>query len=109
MYAKNMPNAFRSWLCTGTLSMPYGWLSSPSFIFLAVREIRMEAHEHSTTSTPHGDTIHLPAPTAWPIVLALGITLVMAGVVTNGGISILGGVLAVTACVGWFRQVLPHE
>jgi len=69
----------------------------------------MEAHEHSTTSTPHGDTIHLPAPTAWPIVLALGITLVMAGVVTNGGISILGGVLAVTACVGWFRQVLPHE
>jgi hypothetical protein len=69
----------------------------------------MEAHEHSNPSTPHGDTIHLPAPTAWPMVLAFGITLVIAGVVTNGIISILGGVLAIAGCVGWFRQVLPHE
>jgi hypothetical protein len=69
----------------------------------------MEAHEHSNPSNEHGETIHLPAPTAWPIVLAFGITLVFAGVVTNGIISILGGVLAVAGCVGWFRQVLPHE
>jgi hypothetical protein len=69
----------------------------------------MEAHEHSNPSSEHGETIHLPAPTAWPIVLAFGITLVFAGVVTNGIISILGGVLAVAGCVGWFRQVLPHE
>ncbi|HEX4714021.1 MAG TPA: hypothetical protein VH164_03745 [Ktedonobacteraceae bacterium] len=69
----------------------------------------MEAHEHSNPSSEHGETIHLPAPTAWPIVLAFGITLVFAGVVTNGIISILGGVLAVAGCVGWFREVLPHE
>jgi hypothetical protein len=69
----------------------------------------MEAHEHSNPSAPHGETIHLPAPTAWPIVLALGITLVLAGVVTNGVISILGGVFAIAGCVGWFREVLPHE
>jgi hypothetical protein len=69
----------------------------------------MEAHEHSNPSTPHGETIHLPAPTAWPIVLAFGITLVLAGVVTSGIISILGGVLALAGCVGWFREVLPHE
>jgi hypothetical protein len=69
----------------------------------------MEAHEHSNPSSQHGDTIHLPAPTAWPIVLALGITLVFAGVVTNGVISILGGVFAIAGCVGWFREVLPHE
>ncbi len=69
----------------------------------------MEAHEHSNPSSPHGETIHLPAPTAWPIVLAFGVTLVFAGVVTSGVISILGGVLAISGCIGWFRQVLPHE
>jgi hypothetical protein len=69
----------------------------------------MEAHEHSNSSGRHSGTIHLPAPTAWPIVLAFGIALVLAGVVTSGIISILGGVFAVFGCVGWFRQVLPHE
>lgn len=68
----------------------------------------MEAHEHSNSS-PHGETIHLPAPTAWPIVLAFGVTLLFAGLVTNVGVSILGGVLFIAACIGWFRQVLPHE
>ncbi len=55
----------------------------------------------------HG--IQLPSPTAWPVVLALGIALVMTGMVTSGVVSILGGVLAIAATVGWFRQVLPHE
>ena len=55
----------------------------------------------------HG--IHLPSPTAWPVVLALGISLVMSGMVTSGVVSILGGMLAFAAIVGWFRQVLPHE
>jgi hypothetical protein len=69
----------------------------------------MEAHGHSEHSHQQGDTIHLPAPTAWPIVLAFGITLAFAGIVTNGAISILGGVLVLLATIGWFRQVLPHE
>ena len=55
----------------------------------------------------HG--LHLPSPTAWPMVLALGIALVLTGMVTSGVISLLGGVLALAAMVGWFRQVLPHE
>ena len=54
-------------------------------------------------------TIHLPAPTAWPIVLAFGITLLLAGLVKSGSVSILGAVLFVDACVGWFRDVLPRE
>jgi hypothetical protein len=53
--------------------------------------------------------ITLPAPTAWPIILAFGITLVFAGLVTNASLSILGAILAVTGCVGWFRDVLPAE
>jgi hypothetical protein len=53
--------------------------------------------------------IHLPAPTAWPIVLAFGFTMLTAGLVTTAGISILGAVLMLAGCIGWFRQVLPHE
>ncbi len=51
----------------------------------------------------------LPAPTAWPIVLAFGITLVFAGLVTTASVSILGAILAASGYVGWFRDVLPHE
>src|SRR6202140_4081144 len=54
-------------------------------------------------------TINLPAPTAWPIVLAFGITLLFAGLLTSASVSILGAILFVTGCVGWFRDVLPHE
>ncbi|MGA7398590.1 MAG: hypothetical protein WCC99_02070 [Candidatus Sulfotelmatobacter sp.] len=54
-------------------------------------------------------TIDLPAPTAWPIILAFGLTLVFAGFVTSGAVSILGAIFAVAGCVGWFRDVLPHE
>ena len=56
-----------------------------------------------------GASIHLPAPTAWPIVLAFGFTLAVAGMVTNASISLLGAVLVLAGCIGWFRQVLPHE
>ncbi|HTW46214.1 MAG TPA: hypothetical protein VMD58_11755 [Acidobacteriaceae bacterium] len=60
-------------------------------------------------SGSHVETIHLPAPTAWPIVMAFGLMLVFAGLVTNIGISVLGAILALFGAVGWFRQVLPHE
>lgn len=55
------------------------------------------------------ETIEMPAPTAWPIILAFGLTLVFAGLVTSGSVSFLGAILAVSGCVGWFRDVLPHE
>jgi hypothetical protein len=51
----------------------------------------------------------LPAPTPWPIVLAFGITLLFAGLVTSAPISILGAALSIVAGVGWFRDVLPQE
>jgi hypothetical protein len=57
----------------------------------------------------HSETVHLPSPTAWPVVMALGVMLGFAGMVTNFGISALGIVLALAGAVGWFRQVLPHE
>jgi hypothetical protein len=53
--------------------------------------------------------VKMPAPTSWPIILAFGITLAFAGMVTTGAVSILGAVLALAGAVGWFRDVLPHE
>jgi hypothetical protein len=67
------------------------------------------ADSRAQVTSPTAGTVHLPAPTAWPIVLAFGITLLLAGLVTSGSVSILGAILALSACVGWFRDVLPHE
>src|SRR5262245_3673979 len=53
--------------------------------------------------------IEVPAPTAWPLVLAFGSTLVFAGLLTNVSVTVLGAVLAVAGCVGWFQEVFPHE
>jgi hypothetical protein len=53
--------------------------------------------------------IHMPAPTAWPFVLAIGVTLLFAGLVTAWPISLLGFVLMLCGSVGWFRTVFPHE
>jgi len=53
--------------------------------------------------------IHLPAPTAWPFLMALGVTLISASLVTNLWIGALGLVLFIVSAVGWFHQMLPHE
>jgi uncharacterized membrane protein len=63
--------------------------------------------EHVTSEVSH-EIVQLPAPTAFPVVLALGLTFTLAGLVTNWGMSVLGAVLIVVGCVGWFRQVWPH-
>jgi hypothetical protein len=62
----------------------------------------------NTHDAPPG-AVRLPAPTPWPIVLAFGVTLLSAGLLTSASVSILGAILTVTGCVGWFRDVLPHE
>jgi len=53
--------------------------------------------------------IEVPAPTAWPFVLAFGFTLLFAGLVTTMSVSALGAVLSLAGCIGWFREVFPHE
>ncbi len=54
-------------------------------------------------------SIHLPAPTAWPFLMALGLVLVFASLVTSAGLAVLGALLTAVSIVGWFRAVLPHE
>jgi hypothetical protein len=54
-------------------------------------------------------TVKMPAPTAWPFILAFGVTLIFAGLLTSAAVTTLGVFLATAGCVGWFCQVLPHE
>jgi hypothetical protein len=53
--------------------------------------------------------VHMPLPTAWPIVLALGVTLLVGGMVTHVVVSVLGLLLMLVSSIGWFRNVLPLE
>jgi hypothetical protein len=53
--------------------------------------------------------VQIPASTAWPIVLAFGVTLIFAGLVTSEAVTVLGALLSPLAAVGWFRDVLPEE
>jgi len=53
-------------------------------------------------------TIEQPAPTVWPMVLAFGVTLMFAGLVTHVLVSVVGAILMVTAGIGWSRQVFPE-
>ena len=69
----------------------------------------MQSVEHSRASAPPPREIEMPAPTAWPIVLAFGATLMFTGLLTSGAVTVLGIVLALAGTVGWFREVFPHE
>jgi hypothetical protein len=53
--------------------------------------------------------IHMPLPTAWPMALALGVALLVTGMVTSPGVSLLGLLLMLLSAIGWFRNVLPVE
>jgi len=70
---------------------------------------RLLSAEQMEQSPRAPDEIESPAPTAWPIVLAFGFTLLFAGLLTSASVSVLGAVLALAGGVGWFREVLPHE
>lgn len=53
--------------------------------------------------------IEVPASTAWPVILAFGLTLLFAGLTTGALVSAVGAVLSLAGVVGWFREVLPRE
>ena len=53
--------------------------------------------------------VEVPASTAWPMIMALGLMLAFAGLVTNVVVSVVGIGLFLAGAVGWFREVLPYE
>ena len=60
-------------------------------------------------ATHESTAIDVPAPTSWPLVLAMGVTLIFAGLLTNVSVTVLGVLLSLAGCVGWFREVIPGE
>ena len=66
-------------------------------------------HSAEQPGALHKHSVHLPAPTAWPFLMSLGLTLVFASLVTNAWLGVLGAILTVVSIVGWFREVLPDE
>lgn len=66
------------------------------------------SHEEQNSGA-QSPSMRLPKPTAWPFVMAFGVTFIFLGLVTYPTVSILGIVLFLLSIVGWFRQVLPHE
>src|SRR6202162_6116516 len=69
----------------------------------------LSATEELNESPRPPRTIEVPAPTAWPFILALGAALLFAGLVTTMSVSVLGAALALAGCVGWFRSDLPYQ
>jgi len=55
------------------------------------------------------DKIEIPTPTFWPMVAALGLTLLCTGLITHAAVSVVGLILAFRGAIGWFREVLPVE
>jgi hypothetical protein len=53
------------------------------------------------------ESVEVPRATVWPIVLALGITLMGAGLASSMALSVVGAVLFVFGVGGWTGQLLP--
>jgi hypothetical protein len=67
------------------------------------------SNETKLTQHEHSGFVQLPAPTVWPMVLAVGIALIFTGMVTHWVMSLLGFLCILPAVYGWFHEVLPHE
>jgi uncharacterized membrane protein YagU involved in acid resistance len=52
-------------------------------------------------------SVEMPRATVWPIVVALGITMLGAGWASNLALSLVGAVFFVLGLGGWVRQLLP--
>ena len=55
------------------------------------------------------EPIEVPAGTAWPIILAFGVMLGFASLVTSAGVGLAAILLACCGIVGWFKEVFPSE
>ena len=53
---------------------------------------------------PAGESVHLPGPSYLPVVVALGITIVVVGVVLSPLIVAVGALIALIAIVRWVRE-----
>ena len=60
--------------------------------------------QHDSAPTPSHAGEELPGPSFWPILLALGVTMSMIGVITKLVVVIIGLVIVVGSLGGWIRD-----
>jgi hypothetical protein len=63
---------------------------------MAETESRAQAEQH--------EAFHLPPPSIWPPLLAVGIAVLLIGIVLNLAIAIIGAVVSVAATAFWVRD-----
>ncbi len=58
------------------------------------------------TEPPHAshEAIHLPPPSIWPVVLAVGISILLLGLVLNLALLIVGAVITAASLALWVRD-----
>jgi hypothetical protein len=64
---------------------------------------------NEVTNAPRTErqTVEMPRPNVWPLVLSLGVVLMAAGVALNVAFAVVGFVVFVTGLSGWVGQLLP--
>jgi hypothetical protein len=62
---------------------------------------------HESQSSENGESIAMPAPTAAPLVIAVGVLLCAMGIATSLIFLVVGAVLFVVGIVQWIGQLLP--
>jgi len=73
----------------------------------------MAETQQDSHAEPH-QAFHLPPPSIWPAVLAVGIALVLTGLIINLVVVIIGAVISLAATALWVRDArhefseLPH-
>ena len=61
-------------------------------------------HTGGPEAPPAGEPIHLPGPTYLPVIVAVGITIAVVGVVQSWFLVGLGLLVTVVACWRWIRE-----
>lgn len=56
---------------------------------------------------PGPDQVEMPKRTVWPLVLSLGVSLLLAGIITHWLLSVTGAILFVIGLAGWVAQLMP--
>jgi hypothetical protein len=57
---------------------------------------------------PHAsDHVEMPRRTVWPLVLSVGVSLLLAGIITHYLLSVMGAILFLVGIAGWIGQLLP--
>jgi hypothetical protein len=63
-----------------------------------------EAEQPDGALPPPTEEIHLPDPSYLPVVLALGVTIMVVGVIKSWVVVAIGAIIALVALIRWIRQ-----